>query len=311
MIRWLTNDWGLKLVSFVLAVGLWYYAVGEESVEVKRTIPLEVTLQNPKMSILKSSAKNLQVTLIAQRALLSDMTAETIHAVHEIGNEVKSSGEYSFRVEPQEVKVPNPQIRVLQIEPGVINVTVDEVLVKKLEVKPDFDGEPAFGYKLSKDEVQLDPNAILMEGPKGELEKIDFIKTEKIDLVGRIRSFRRTVELDIPHNIKPLSEALIDVFIPIKEEFEEKAFENILVKILQSGDLDSNKKFEIVPPKVSFVLKGSTKSLQKMVPESILAYVDVAAFNTGEHQTPVTVVLPEDVQLKTENLGVTVIVNKK
>ena len=57
MLKWLTHDWGLKLISFILAVGLWYYAVGEESVEVERTIPLEIEVMNEQMSVLDSSVR--------------------------------------------------------------------------------------------------------------------------------------------------------------------------------------------------------------------------------------------------------------
>ena len=82
MIQWLTRDWGLKLISLLLAVGLWYYAVGEESIEVTRVVPLEIKITNPQMSILETSTRLVQVTLTAPRALLSDLASAEIRAVH-------------------------------------------------------------------------------------------------------------------------------------------------------------------------------------------------------------------------------------
>ncbi len=308
MIQWLTRDWSLKLISLVLAVGLWYYAVGEESIEVTRTVPLEIKIKNPQMSILKTSVRMVRVTLQAPRALLSNLASQEIVASHEISNDVKVVGDYSFRLESGEVRVSSPQIRVVKMEPEVIRVTLDELIAQKLEIKPNLMGEPAFGYKLAQDEIQLDPNAIMVEGPKGALGKLDSVKTEVIDLVGRSRSFRRTAELVLPANVKPLSEALVDVYIPIKEEFDEKRFENIPVKILKTQGEDA--RVEITPPAVSFMVKGSRRQLEKLAPEKILAFLDISSLASGEHDVPVEIHLPEDVSLK-DDVPVIVKVNLK
>ncbi|HXV28274.1 MAG TPA: CdaR family protein [bacterium] len=292
----MTRNWQLKLVSLALAVGLWFYAIGEESVEVTRTVPLTIKLKNEKMSVLTTSVSHIQVTLAAPRALLSDLTSEQIQAEHEIGNEVKTAGEYSFRLEAREIKLPVPQIRVTDIMPEVVGVTLDELIVQKVKIQPNFVGEPAFGYKVRESEIQLDPNATLVEGPKGQLEKMEALKTEPIDLVGRVRPLRRTVGLILPPNIKALSETLVDIYIPIVEEFDEKKFENIPVKILKSSQRDL--KIELIPAAISFVLKGSRRQLENFTADKILAYVDISSLDPGQHDVPVQLVLPENVSLK-------------
>ncbi len=296
MIRWLTEDWKLKMVSLALAAGLWYYAIGEESIEVTRTVPLVIQLKNEKMSVLRTSVNQVQVTLTAPRALLSDMASEQIQAVHEIGSEAKTAGDYSFRLEPREIKLPVPQIRVTNIMPEVVGVTLDELIVQKIKIEPNFVGEPAVGYKVRENEIQLDPNAVLIEGPKGQLEKLDALKTEPIDLVGRVRPLRRTVGLLVPPNSKPLSETLVDIYIPIVEESDAKKFENIPVKVLRPSQKDQ--KIELNPSLISFVLKGSRRQLETFTPEKVLAYVDVSGLEPGEHDIPVQLVLPENITLK-------------
>ena len=308
MILWLTQNWGLKLVSLVLAIGLWYYAVGEEGIDVTRNVPLEIKIKNPQMSILETSARSVQVTLVAPRALLSDLTSEKILAVHEIGSDVKTAGEYSFRLEPREVKLSSFQIRVTKIEPEIIRVTLDELMAQKLKVQPHFVGDPAFGYKVSENEIQLNPNAVLIEGPKGRLEKLDAVKTEKMDLVGRIRSFRKTVALELPPHVKPLSESLIDVYVPIREQFGEKSFENIPVRILNRAGV--NAKTSVDPPAISFALKGSKGQLEKIVPEKLRVLIDASGLEDGEHEVPVEIVLPPEVSLK-EDRPIPVKVNVK
>ena len=297
MIQWLTRDWGLKLVSFILAIGLWYYAVSEESIEVKRVVPLEIKIKNSQMSLLNTSSQTLMVTLQTPRALVSDMTSKEIKAVHEIGSDVQTIGDYSFRVEPDAIKLPM-QVRVVKIEPEVVRVTLDQLIVQKFAIKPNFVGDPAFGYELALPEVELNPNAILLEGPKGQLGKLDSVKTEPVELVGRLRSFRRTVSLDLPPNVKPLSEALVDAYIPIKEQVDEKTLKEIPVRILKSAG--TQEEVQMDDPLVTVTLKGSKPQLEKLTPASILIYLDTTGLEPGTQEVPLKLTLPEGVTLKEE-----------
>ena len=296
MMSWITHNWGLKVISLVLAIGTWYYAVGEENIEVTRVIPLKVEMESEQMTVSEISVRVVEVTLSAPRALIVNLASQDIQALHKIGSEVKTAGEYSFRLEPSEIRLPSFQIRVIRIVPETVTVKLDELMVQKLEIKPDFVGEPAIGYTLLTEEIRMDPNAILTQGPKGVLEQMTTALTEPIDLVGRIRSFHRTVEVKLPPGMKAMSESLVNVYVPIREEFGEKEFTDVPVRILRgpaaSGVVD------VSPDKVSFVLKGSKIYLEKMTLETLLAYVDLGNLKKGDYELPLQVVLPENVTLK-------------
>ena len=296
MKHWLGRNWGLKIISLVLAIGTWYYAVGEENIEVVRVIPIKIQMSSTQMTVSEISTRAAQVTLSAPRALIVNLASQDIRAVHKIGPEIKAAGEYSFRLEPAEISLPSFQIRVVKIAPEVVTVKLDELIVQKLEIQPDFVGEPAVGYKLLADELRMDPNAILAQGPKGVLEKMKSAKTAPVDLVGRIRSFYRTVEVKLPPGVKSMSESLVNVYIPILEEFSEKEFKDVPVRILRapaaSGVVD------LSPDKVSFTLKGSKLYLEKLTPETLLVYVDLGNLKKGDYDLPLHVVLPENVSMK-------------
>src|SRR5258707_1096423 len=100
---WLSKNWGLKLVSLALAIGLWYYALGEEGIEVTRVVALKIQVKNPQVSVLKASTDSVEVTFLVPRAVLSEVTSEEVQAVHDIESEVKQAGDYSFRLEPREI----------------------------------------------------------------------------------------------------------------------------------------------------------------------------------------------------------------
>ncbi|HOW58303.1 MAG TPA: hypothetical protein PLO78_01105 [Candidatus Omnitrophota bacterium] len=296
--RWIIHNWGLRVISLVLAIGLWYYAMGEESIDVTRSIPLKVQIDNPQMTISDISTRVLHVTLSAPRSLIANLASQDIQAEHKIGPEIKTAGEYSFRVEPSEIRLPSFQIRIIKIVPESVTVKMDEVISQKVEIQPDLVGEPAMGYKLLTEEIRIDPNAILTQGPKSVLEKMKTAKTDPIDLVGRIRSFHRTVEMRLPPGVQPLSDSLVDVYIPIREEFDEKEFKDVAVHLMNVPGL--NNSIDISPEKVTLLLKGSKRHLEKMVPANLLAYVNLSGLKKGEYDLPLQIVLPEDLSLKTK-----------
>ena len=298
MVNWLIKNWAAKLVSLILAVGLWYYAVGEEGVEVTRTIPIEIKIEQENMSIVGKTTRVVVATLQAPRALLTNLASGDLRAEHII-KKVESPGEYSFRVEPSEIQLPSEKIRVVRVEPEVIVVKIDEMIVQKRGIEPIFRGDPAFGYRLDLKKVQLDPLSVLVEGPKSQLEKVGKIKTQPIDMVGRLRSFRKTIRLAEEPGLKLLSESLVDVYVPIEEAVNEKTFKDISIKVLsKAGD---SRQALVSPAELDIILRGAAKNLDAVKREDVLIYVETSELNEGTHEIALKVFLPESTVLK-ENL---------
>lgn len=295
--EWFTEHWGLKLVSLILAIGFWGYAINEEMVEVTRAIPLRVDIQGAgkKLGISKRSADSLYVRLRAPRGSLSLLSSSEMNAFHKIDN-LDRAGEYSFRVMPSDIKLPSSSITVMSILPEIVSVEIDEDIVKKLPVQPNFVGDPAYGYKILTEKVELDPNAVLVEGPKSRLEKIEFVKTEPIGLVGRTRSFRMIARLMLEPTLRVTSESVIDVFVPIREEYSELEFHDIIVKPL--GLPDNGYSVFLASPTISFTLKGPKSELDRLVKEGVLIYVDVSGLKKGTYDIPATMILPEAISVK-------------
>ena len=296
-ISWITENWILKLVSLLLAIGFWFYVVGEESIEVTKTVSLEILPPTDKLSVVKSSTSFLEVTFQSPRHMFSALSSGTITARHKIEGPQKA-GDYSFNVSPNDFSFPAPEIRIVKIYPSLVTVTLDEVIVKKLTVKVELVGEPAYGYRADQDAIELDPNAVLVEGPKAMLEKMDTIKTEPIQLVGRVRSFRRTVKIHQLPEMRIVGDDITEIQIPIKAEFSEREFLDVPVKPLGTPVL--NHLANLQAQRIPLVLKGPRAILDKLSATSILAYVEVENLKEGSYQLPVKLILPPDLSLKDE-----------
>ncbi|OGW79172.1 MAG: hypothetical protein A3G33_00065 [Omnitrophica bacterium RIFCSPLOWO2_12_FULL_44_17] len=292
---WLTNNLGLKLISLLLAIGFWYYAVGEESIEVTLMVPLEIRLPSPKLRVSKSSAEGIKITLQSPRQLVPQLSAAKISATHEVAG-VEKTGDYSFNLSARDFSIPYPEVRVTKIFPSFVTISIDELITKKLLIDPDLVGDPAIGYRVDAVAIELDPNAILVEGPKTILEKLDKIKTEPIQLVGRVRSFRRSVRVANPPEIRILGEGVSDVQIPIIAEFADQEMKGLAVKPL--GSPAPERYAILVEDKVITIIKGPKPLLEKLNPKDILVYVNIEGLKEGYYEIPVTVLLPTDLSLK-------------
>ncbi len=302
------KNWTAKVVSLILAVGLWYYAVGEEGIEVTRTIPVEIKLQNEKMSIVGKPTRVVVATLQAPRSLLSNLATEELKAEHVI-KKVETPGDYSFRLEPQDIRLPSEKIRVVRIDPESIQVKVDEIILKKLQIEPVFLGDPAFGYRLDETKVQLDPRSVLVEGPKSQLENIEKIKTQPIDMVGRTRSFRKTVRAAEVAGLKMVSEALVDAYVPIEESLGEKTLEGVPLMLL--GEPASFGRASVDPRDLTLVIRGNPKNLESLANKDITAYIEISRLEEGTHDILPHILLPDGATLKDSLVPVKVTIHRK
>ena len=144
--------------------------------------------------------------------------------------------------------------------------------------------------------IELDPNAVLVEGPKAILEKMDTIETEPVQLVGRVRSFRRTVRIRQEPEMRVLGDGITEVQIPVKAEFAERELSQVRVKPLGVPAADYYVRLQT--DEVSVVLKGPRAVLDKLTPADILVYVEVESLKEGINEVPVQLILPPDLILK-------------
>jgi len=293
LVKFDKNKLWILIASFILSVGLFYYISGEESVEIENRVFLKII--PPKgMTILGGPRRIVKVSLSAPRNILALLGTHKLIATHVISG-VKKAGEYSFSLREGDINLPRPDIKVVDIMPRLITISLDEVISKKLLVKANIVGEPAEGYVVDENNILKDPTAALVKGPQSRLDGKKFILTDSIDVVGHIRSFRIRVPLKYSSQYTVVSKELIDVFVPIRQEEFKKVIKDIPVNILNAP---SNNYFVTVdPPLTELFLKGSEKVLNKLDKKGILAYIDVTELSRGEYQLPLMLSLPSEISL--------------
>lgn len=286
---------GLPLISLCVAVILWFYAVGEQSVEVTIKVPLQVNPPAGRMTVLSSSLRDITLRLSVPRNILSVLSHQSVKAYHEIQG-IEKAGRYNFRIEPRDIILPPGNIRILSIYPEVVTVILDELMVQKLPIRVSLNGEPAEGYVVDRERMQVNPDAALIEGPRGKLAGLEAVYTDTLDIDGRIRSVRRKVRLALDSDLSSVTRDLaIDVFVPVRREYSVNVFHDVPVKIL--GRPESLPRVSVQPLAVSFALRGPKPLLDKLTNANLLVFVDTSVLAKGEFDIPVQLKLPGEITI--------------
>ncbi len=186
MDRFSQGNWGIKILSLVLAVVLWVYVSYEKNPtkgQEFKDIPIETrgVGANLAVSQLPGSAS---VRVQANQDVLVNLSPRSIDVF------VDLSGARPGRVTaPVQVKVPDG-VKVTDLRPRDIQVTIEALAEKQVPVSVRTDGPPQNGYRVL--DIKTKPDEIVLRGPKTVLARVESAHIDVL-LKGRNRTFRETV----------------------------------------------------------------------------------------------------------------------
>ncbi|MDX9715573.1 MAG: CdaR family protein [Dissulfurispiraceae bacterium] len=200
-----TDNIGLKVVSALLAVFLWFFVTYRGQSEMVVEAPVEFKNVPKAAEILKQSLKDVRLNIRAQENVLKDIRPMDIRVLVDLAG--LSRGDHTLYFDKSSVAAPRG-VEVLRIDPASVRVTLDESVRKSVPVKPYIIGRPESGFKVRS--VNINPSAVEIEGPRVEISKISILRTEPIDLTGldskinqsiKINANGRNVRLTIPETV--------------------------------------------------------------------------------------------------------------
>jgi YbbR domain-containing protein len=213
MLRALGRDWQLKLLSLVLAVGLWLFVGTAERSEIALAVPVEyVGLEGPlALETPQHDAVNVQVSVTrwsAQRVSPTSLRVRVdVSGFHE--------GDNLVQLQPEIVEAP-PGVRVTRVSPAWVTVTVVKAATKTVPVVARVLGRPAADHVLGK--VVVQPATVQIKGPRTTIESRASVDTLPVDVSGSREAVTRTVGLALPESIYAIDRRTVDVMVDIRPE---------------------------------------------------------------------------------------------
>ena len=190
MRRFLKNL-GLKLLSIVLAVFLWAVVLGEQKVEVRMTVPLEIKDVPRDLILVNEPVETLEVRLRGPKTLVTTLAPREV-ALEGLPKTLVE-GENAILIRPEAIRVPRG-IEVVEVTPHRVRVVLEAIVVREVEISPRIEGAPAKGFVLKR--VTSSPARVRMAGPKSELRRLARVYTLPISLEGQTASFSTRAMLE-------------------------------------------------------------------------------------------------------------------
>jgi YbbR domain-containing protein len=176
--RYVLHNFGLKVLSLLLATGLWFLISRDEQ-------PAEVALHAPivfqhfpsQLEISSESIQEAQIRVRGPERVIRQLQANEVHAEIDLAD-VKP-GERTFDLTSQLVRHPG-DITVVQVVPSQLHLAFDTRMTRDVEIHPRVTGDFADDERT----VEADPPRITITGPRHHVEKIDAATTDPIDATG-------------------------------------------------------------------------------------------------------------------------------
>jgi YbbR domain-containing protein len=177
--RVFVHNLGLKLVSLLLAIGLWFAVARSPVAEVEMKVPIEFHNLPDNLEIDSASFTEAQIRIRGPQRLIHRLQAADVRADIDLAD--VQPGERTFDLTGRHVHVPQ-DLEVVQIIPGQFHLSFDNRAARTVDVRPRVTGNFAVGTRVA--QVIADPPNVTINGPRRRVEAVDAATTDPVDASG-------------------------------------------------------------------------------------------------------------------------------
>ncbi len=187
----LRANWGVGLLSLVLAISLWVYVTDRENPEqagrVPGSVPIEVVNVPPGQALLSISEDAVTVRARAAESVLERLTADDFRAEVDLRAVTAQQATVEVDVESRESRA-----TVDDVSPAQVVVTLENVTTRTVAVKPKLVGAPRRGFEQG--EITVRPDTVEVSGPQSLVARVASVEAD-INLTPVSATFEQTVLL--------------------------------------------------------------------------------------------------------------------
>jgi len=173
--RYVWHNLGLKVLSLMLAAGLWFLLSHEEPAEVALRAPIVFQNVPQHLEISSESIPEAQIRVRGPDRVIRQLQPNEVRA--EINLSDAKPGERTFDLTSQQVRHPR-DVAVVQVVPSQLHLAFDTRLTREIEIHPRVIPDEA------NMRVEADPPRVTITGPRRHVEKVEAATTDPIDATG-------------------------------------------------------------------------------------------------------------------------------
>jgi hypothetical protein len=178
--RHVLHNVGLKMLSLLLATGLWYVtSPDEQPAEVAVRAPIVFERLPADLEISSETIPEAQIRVRGPERVIRQLRSNDVHAELELAD--AKPGERTFDLTSQQISHPR-DLTVVQVVPSQVRIAFDTRLTREVEVHARVTGNFLTGEQITK--VEVNPPRITITGPRHHVEMVDSATTDPVDATG-------------------------------------------------------------------------------------------------------------------------------
>ncbi|MGZ4837418.1 MAG: CdaR family protein [Terriglobales bacterium] len=177
--KYVFHNFGLKLLSLVVAVLLWLAVTRDPVAEIALNVPIEFHNTPEHLEISSETIPQVLVRVRGPVREVRDLSPSEVHAIIDLAR--VQPGERTYDLAPRHIRVPDG-VEVVQAVPSQIRINFDRRESRQVEVKPRVIGTFASGYRIEK--VVAVPQSVTIVGPAGHVKAVETAITDPVDASG-------------------------------------------------------------------------------------------------------------------------------
>ena len=273
---------GLKVLALLITGVLWLSVASRPVSQVAVNGAIEFNLPESH-AVSKYDTLTARVYLEGPRDTLDSLRTGQLTVTADMSDVEPGVRVIALKVDPSRLPT---NVRVKEIEPPTITVTVERVVEKEVPVSPRWEGEPPTGYDLM--DWQITPPTVRIAGAESQMKELTRVSTETVRLTDKISSFAEKVAIDIGspnYTISEDSARKVMLQVTIEETRKLRVIENIPVVVTGAPS-----RARPLPRSVSVTLYGSRSAIDEMTMSDVSVGVE---YQPGSRTfTPVVTLSP-------------------
>lgn len=216
------EDWLLKLIALAITIGLWLGVTGLTTNSTKRlTVKLVPNVAN-NVKVTNNLIAEVDIVVSGDERKLKNLSGSVLDASLDL-TEVPL-GESVVSLSPQNVAIPglDPGIKLDEVQPRRIAVTLEQVEEIELPITPNIEGIAAPGFEVY-GVPTFTPSRVRVRGTVSVLKTLRFASTEPISIEDRRSDLvARQVRVTVANENVIVLDPVVDMIVKIGEIRIEK-----------------------------------------------------------------------------------------
>jgi YbbR domain-containing protein len=172
----------LKVMSLMLAAGLWYAVSREPVSEVVVSVPVQFHNVPENLEIGFEHIPQVEIRVRGPARVVRDLKPSEVRAEVDLGG--ARPGEWTFDLKREQVHA-LPELSVVQIVPSQLHLNLDVPETREVGIRARVMGSFAQGLQVARAETE--PSRITVSGPKRHVDALEEALTDPVDASGTMR----------------------------------------------------------------------------------------------------------------------------